>query len=129
MMIRKPFACPSAPWAACSMSRRHFLHAAVGALGVLGAGFPWATRAWGAGRDPKPIPGGVPGPSGKPFIHHYFPGPADATVTPDGPPGQSRANPGSDPSTITDFDGFIGVAHVQGTGTGTNTDTGETSAL
>jgi hypothetical protein len=62
-------------------------------------------------------------------VHHWFPGPADATGTPDNPPGASRSNPGSDPSLITDFDGVIGVAHVQGTGTGTNTDTGDTSPL
>ncbi len=30
--------------------------------------------------------------------------------------------PGMDPSTITDFNGFVGVAQVQGTGTGTNPD-------
>jgi hypothetical protein len=69
-----------------------------------------------AGRDPKPIPGtrlaaGVP-------IHQNAPGPADAT-----------ASPGNEPITITDFDGYIGVARVQGTGTGTKTDTGETAAL
>ena len=30
--------------------------------------------------------------------------------------------PGMDPSSITDFNGFVGVADVQGTGTGTNAD-------
>lgn len=30
--------------------------------------------------------------------------------------------PGMDPSSITDFNGFVGVAQVQGTGTGTNPD-------
>src|SRR5262249_54090976 len=49
---------------------------------------------------PLPIPGGVPNAFGGPFIHHQF-GPADN---------------GNDASTITDFDGFIGVVRVQGTG-------------
>src|SRR5262249_61122281 len=36
--------------------------------------------------------------------------------------------PGLDPSSITDFNGFVGVADVQGTGTGTNAD-GSTETL
>ena len=36
--------------------------------------------------------------------------------------------PGMDPSSITDFNGFVGVAQVQGTGTGTNPD-GSTETL
>jgi hypothetical protein len=36
--------------------------------------------------------------------------------------------PGMDPSTITDFNGFVGVADVQGTGTATNSD-GSTETL
>ena len=36
--------------------------------------------------------------------------------------------PGIDPSSITDFNGFVGVADVQGTGTGTNPD-GSTETL
>jgi hypothetical protein len=36
--------------------------------------------------------------------------------------------PGMDPSTITDFNGFVGVADVQGTGTGTSPD-GSTETL
>jgi hypothetical protein len=57
---------------------------------------------------PLPIPGGhpIPNPFGGPDVHHQFPGPADAT----GPVG-------GEPSLITDFNGFIGVARVQGTGT------------
>jgi hypothetical protein len=98
------------------MSRRSFLHAAAGTFGALGAGVLWPTRSLAAGRDPKPIPLtrvalGVP-------IHVNGVGPADAA-----------ASPGNEPSTITDFDGYIGVARVQGTGTGTNTNTGETFPL
>lgn len=111
-----------------SLSRRRFLHVAGGALGALGAGLLWPRAAWAAGRDPKPIPGGNPNPTGGPFLHFNFPGPVDATGTADNPVG-SPGNPGGDPSTITDFEGFIGQTEVQGTGTGTNTDTGETMPL
>jgi hypothetical protein len=58
---------------------------------------------------PLPIPGGVSNPFGGPFIHHNFPGPADAP-----PPF------GNEPSTITDLNGDIGVALVRGTGTDGN---------
>ena len=54
---------------------------------------------------PLPIPedGIAPG------IHAFLPGPADAPAT---------ASPfGREPSTITDFTGFVAVAHLQGTGT------------
>ena len=57
---------------------------------------------------PLPISGGlIPNPFGGPDVHQNLPGPADSTV-----PGV-----GGEPSTITDFNGFIGVAHVEGTGT------------
>jgi hypothetical protein len=43
-----------------------------------------------------------------PGIHTFLPGPADAPAT---------ASPfGGEPSTITDFTGFVAVAHLQGTG-------------
>jgi hypothetical protein len=59
---------------------------------------------------PLPIPGGL-GPffPGEPFQHINLPGPADAP-----PP------VGNEPSTITDFNGFIGVAHFEGTGIDNN---------
>jgi hypothetical protein len=66
---------------------------------------------------PLPIPGGTPNPTGGPFIHSNLPGPADA------PPRN-----GNEPSTITDFNGFIGVADVTGSGTGTDS-TGATTRL
>ena len=58
---------------------------------------------------PLPIPGGVliPNPFGGPDVHANLPGPADSTV-----PGI-----GGEPSTITDFNGFVGVVVVDGTGT------------
>jgi hypothetical protein len=99
------------------MSRRCFLHAAAGTLGALGAGLLLPTPALAAGRDPNPIPGTRLAAGGVP-IHQNGPGPADAA-----------ASPGNEPITISDFDGSIGVARVQGTGTGTNTLSGETTPL
>jgi hypothetical protein len=62
---------------------------------------------------PLPIPGGI-GPflPGEPFQHINLPGPADAPQP-----------IGNDPSTITNFNGFIGVAHFEGTGTDNNGNT------
>ena len=62
---------------------------------------------------PLPIPGvlfpAAPGgnPFGGPAVHFGLPGPADNTV-----PTLPRVI-GGEPSTITDFNGFIGVAHVE----------------
>jgi hypothetical protein len=59
---------------------------------------------------PLPISGSFlpsPNPFGGPDAHVRLPGPADST----------DATTGGEPSTITDFNGFFGVAHVQGTGT------------
>ncbi len=59
---------------------------------------------------PLPIPGGFGNPFGGPFVHHDLPGPADAPLAAAGP------TAGNEPSQITNFDGFIGVARYQGTG-------------
>src|SRR5262245_47664189 len=58
---------------------------------------------------PLPIPGGalIPNPFGGPDAHFNRPGPADSTV-----PGT-----GGEPSAITDFNGFVGVVRVDGSGT------------
>src|SRR6266404_6073265 len=117
-MIRTSFARCEFSRRARALSRRRFLQAVAGTAGALGAGFLWPTPALAAGRDPKPILGGFANPTGGPFLHVNLPGPGDA------PPIN-----GNEPATITDFDGFIGVAHVQGTGTGTNTVTGDTFPL
>jgi hypothetical protein len=59
---------------------------------------------------PVPIPGGVldPTPFAGPDVHLHLPGPADS-ATPN--------KVGGDPSSINDFNGFVGVAHLEGTGT------------
>jgi hypothetical protein len=66
----------------------------------------------------NPIPGGIAPfkPYGV-FIHHN---PLNA-ATP-------LANL-SDPSQITDFDGFVGLTHIRGSGMGTDTTTGATTPL
>jgi hypothetical protein len=62
---------------------------------------------------PLPIPGTFNPGLGGPDIHFQKPGPADNT----------SGRFGGEPSTITDFNGFIGVAHVQGTGKDNNGNT------
>ena len=65
--------------------------------------FPTLVEA--AGSDPTPIPGGF-----APGFHAFL-------------------GPGVEPSSIFNYRGVTGVATVQGTGTGTNTRTGEKTAL
>jgi hypothetical protein len=88
---------------------------------------PKAAFAKGDDRDESagcnlvnPIPGGVV--PFKPFgvpVHH----------NPLNPVNQLAVAGISDPSQITDFDGFVGLTHIRGGGTGTNTETGATSSL
>lgn len=86
------------------LSRRHFFGSAAGL--ALGAGL--STRAVARGNprvdaSPLPIPGGV-SPFGI-FIHHF---PVIANSTP--------LSALSDPSGITNFNGFVALNHVRGTG-------------
>jgi hypothetical protein len=75
---------------------------------------------------PLPLVGGFANPEGGPFVHLNLPGPADAP--PPNPP-TSPPPATNDPSAITDFSGAVGVAKVQGTGTGIDTTTGTKSTL
>jgi hypothetical protein len=100
-----------------SMSRRQFVRTAAGAAAVgatLGTGLwrPGVARADGS-FQPIPIPGGTPALGGG--FHVFAPGlidPSDA-----------------EPITITDFNGFIGLAYLSGTVVQTNTATGEILTL
>jgi hypothetical protein len=90
---------------------------------IAGAAAPWPTGAVAApaspGRqnaDPRPIPGGTdlfhllglpPGPT----FHFYFPAFRQEV------------------STITDFNGFVAAAEIQGTGTATDTSSHTTTTL
>ena len=87
-------------------SRRRFLAAGagLGAVGFLGAQVAGAGPALAARRagDPRPIPGGIqPFGPGTEVFHVFLPGTGE-------------------PSTITDFNGFVGVANVDGVGAGAN---------
>jgi hypothetical protein len=104
----------SAQMGGSTMPRRQFLKTA--GVVVLGAALwrPGLAAAQGAG-DPVPIPGGTPFLGG---AFHVF---APAAIPTD--PADAE------PSTITDFDGFLGLAYVTGTVTQTNTVTGVVRTL
>ena len=107
------------------VNRRKLIRGAAGAL--MGAGLLRPSPAYADGDDddreraacigPNPIPGGVVGlkPFGT-FIHHNPLNPATPLADI------------SDPSQITDFDGFVGLTHIRGSGTGTDA-TGATMQL
>jgi hypothetical protein len=103
------------------MTRRQFARTAAGtamAGAVVGAGLwkPNSLKAF-ASTDPVPIPGGSPALGG---AYHIF-GPA---------PGGGGLDPiDAEPATITDFNGFVGLAYLDGTVTRTNTKTGEVRVL
>jgi hypothetical protein len=89
------------------LSRRQLLRTTAGAGLALGAGLLPASRAYAQGGGtalPSPIPFAQKLPPATraygPF-HFMLPGPADQ---------------GHEPSLITDFNGFIGVANFSGTG-------------
>jgi hypothetical protein len=95
------------------LSRRAFMGSAAG------LGF----AAWSAGFLPAPSAQASPGRTGvapKPTTNITTINGVDFALT--------FFGPGMDPSTITDFNGFVGVADVQGTGTATNSD-GSTETL
>ncbi len=72
---------------------------------------PLSGRALARGTaEPRPLPGGVLLPFGV-FIHHFPPGSAN------------------EPSQIWDFNGLVANTRVLGTGTGTNTKTGEETPM
>ena len=107
-----------------AMSRRNLIRGAAGAAVGAGVLCPNPVHAWQDDekrcRGPllKPIPGGVV--PFKPFgvpVHHNPLNPA--VSLPDV----------SDPSQITDFDGLVGLTHIRGGGTGTDTTTGVTTPL
>jgi hypothetical protein len=102
-----------------TVSRRQFVHTTAGAMAAgaaLGhAIWPGAAQAARAAGEPLPIPGGSPALGGA--FHVYGPG------FPGGDPVFAE------PSTITDFNGFIGLAYISGTVRRTNNSTGEIAEL
>jgi len=98
-------------WKERALSRRNFLRTAAGAAGAIGAGVLWPVPALAGDRnDPRPIPGGITVVIGdESFFIHHFP----------------SVRSGVEPSEITDFRGAVSNCRILGTGTGTNTQTGE----
>jgi hypothetical protein len=106
------------------MSRREVLGAAGAAGAILVAGVPRVVLGAKPGSGiPNPIPHVNPPPG--PPVHFFFPGPVDGSLFPTDP--HPFTFPGRDPSTIFDFNGFIGQAALSLTGTGTDTTTGVTA--
>jgi hypothetical protein len=98
-----------------ALSRRQFVGRAAALAGVAAGstlGLPGIARAAGPGQgQPRPIPGGTTI-DGLGLFHFYFP----TSPNPVGSPDTIESGRG-DPSTITDFNGFIGVGEWSG-GTG-----------
>ena len=107
-----------------SVSRRRFFGVTAAAAGVtLGSSLWTPARAEpGEGEPspgaPDPIPHFFPGA----HAHFFFPGHADGSASSTDPTGVHPN--GRDPSTLFDFDGWIGQADLILTGTGTDTTTG-----
>jgi len=103
-----------------AMSRRQFARTAAGIAMVgatLGSGLWRPGRAKASGsNEPVPIPGGFQAGSPPETFHVFGPGL-------DGNP------PDQEPSTITDFNGFVGLAYLNGMVTQTNTKTGQKQKL
>ena len=102
-------------WERAALTRRQFLTAGAASVAVAAFGGLWeparANAAPPVGALPRPIPGGTQiGTLG--FFHFYFP-------TLGNPPGSTHVieNGTGDPSTITDFNGKVGVSEMSG-GTG-----------
>jgi hypothetical protein len=105
---RAPRSLPPHPHHDHGVPRRAFLRGSAGAAGLLlGPGLlgrlPALAAPPGTGQ-PKPIPGGIT--VGGRTFHLFLPG------------------PGAEPATITDLNGFSGVAVVDGTWAATGTPTG-----
>jgi hypothetical protein len=120
-----------------NVSRRRFFGITAGAAGgVLGAGL-W-TPARGEhddddrdGQDGRPCPEQDPiphinagPPAGIGGFRFFFPGPVDGSPIAIDPEPQPAHAAGRDPSLIFNFDGVIGQADLDLTGTGTDTTTG-----
>jgi hypothetical protein len=107
-----------------TVSRRHFIRTAAGAGAaglMVSSGLFSKAFAVPSSSDPKPIPGGeqllFPDPT---VFHLHLPG---------FPPFPDNNPATKDPSVITDFNGDVGLAYVNGTGTHTDLVTGDETHL
>jgi hypothetical protein len=123
------------------VSRRQFFGTSAGAAGVVLGSSLWTAAEDGDDEQderenrghpcpaPDPIPHVTIPPIPSPVIamcaraHFFFPGNVEGTAAPTDPTGPHPG--GRDPSTLFDFDGVIGQADLNLTGTGTDTTTGE----
>jgi len=117
-----------------SLSRRNLIRGAAGTAAgaglLLGSGLRLAARADDdddEGRETcalaLPQPHTTAGPFGP--IHFYFPGPIDGSAA--ATDGTGTHPEGRDPSTITNFEGFVGQVDLTFSGTGMDTKTGATA--
>ena len=110
-----------APFWQQTMSRRHFARTAAGTAVVgatLGSGLLKSEAKPPASGEPVPIPGGLrffPLMTGGKTFHVFGPG--------------AGSPPDLEPITITDFNGFVGLAYISGMVTETNTNTGRSRRL
>ena len=114
------------------ISRRNLVRGSVAAGAVLGSGLWTSARADDDGQDrqslcgqPLPITHTQPNPFGVP-THVYFPGPIDGSAFPLTDPFGTHPE-GRDPSTITNFSGFVGQVDLVFSGAGTDPTTGATA--
>ena len=115
------------------MSRRNLIRGAAGTAAgaglLLGSGLRLPARADEDDEDKEtcglalPLPHTTAGPFGP--IHFYFPGPIDGSAA--ATDGTGTHPEGRDPSTITNFEGFVGQVDLTFSGTGMDTKTGATA--
>jgi hypothetical protein len=113
------------------ISRRNLVHTTMAAGAVLGSGLWTPARADDdddddhRGRCGQPLPiTHTQGPGG--VVHSYFPGPIDGSAFPTDASGTHPE--GRDPSTITNFSGFVGQVDLTFSGMATDTKTGTTAS-
>jgi TAT (twin-arginine translocation) pathway signal sequence len=113
-----------------ALTRRQFLKAGATAAAVAvgsSLGHPqavWADSDHKSPRDPRPIPYGTPFLFPDPTIFHVQ---APGYPLPNPPFDTNPAT--NDPATITDFNGFVGLAYVGGQGTHHDLVTDQTASL
>src|SRR5947209_10585826 len=101
-----------------TMSRRQFVRAALGTFAggaIFSTGFMKPMEAFGGRSSSSVLP--LPIPAGGGDFRVFGPGPESLG------PGFDPID--AEPATITDFNGFVGLAYLNGTVTQTNTATGE----
>ena len=114
------------------LSRRNLIRGAAGTAAgaglLLGSGLRFSARADEDEANETcglalPLPHTTAGPFGP--IHFYFPGPIDGSAA--ATDGTGTHAEGRDPSTITNFEGFVGQVDLTFSGTGMDTKTGATA--